>query len=207
MCARDIGTTCGKGLWRGLTFTLILGLAASGGAALIIEDFEDDNIPGAPGFASSVFNHNILGPNSFLTAPFFLPPSPAHALFLGALTTDHITFSLNPGEWVSSAGVWLTGTGGGGAGVTFLGTNGNLSFATATQDQFVYVAVSPLDNLGPIIGILLGDPIPPGFGPEGMYDNVTIDVVPEPTSAGLVTVALVAAGLRRRRAASGATAC
>ncbi len=188
-----------------LTPILILAMSASLVANVIyLEDFEDDNVPGAPNFASSVFVHNVAGPNSFFTVPFFPTPSPPHAFFMGVQTTDLVTFNLNPGQTVESAEVWITATGGGVAGVTFLGSNGMMAtFQTAIQDNFQLFSVDPSHGLGDIIGVLLGDvpPSPPAPGQEAMYDNLRITVVPEPSSFALIgCVAMISSSMRRRRA-------
>ena len=170
---------------------------------IFVENFQDDVDPTFPGFDSSIFLHNIVGPNSFIDVPQnVVPPSPDHAFFMGASTTDMITFNLMAGQSVDSASIWMTGTGGGAAGVTFLGTNGSLGFTTVIQDNFQQFSVGPADNLGEITGILLGLPLPPdppGPGQEAYYDDITIHVIPEPSAVlGLASLILLALQHRRR---------
>lgn len=178
---------------------MVVTLSAMTSAALIYtEDFEDDNIPGAPGFASTVFTHAISGPNSFILAPFFPTPSPFHALFLGALTADDVTFSIAPGEKVESASLWMTGTGGGWAGVSFVGTLGTANFTTIAQDSFQFFSVDPSSGIGDIVRIVLGDG-PPLTGQEAFYDDISIGVVPEPSAVFLTAIGSAALTLRRRK--------
>jgi len=186
-----------------LAITMAHLLAASLPAAIIhTEDFEDDNVPGAPGFASTVFVHNIAGPNALITAPFFPTPSPPHALFLGAVTTDFVTFVLAPGEEVESASLWMTGTGGGWAGVSFVGSMGSVDFTTFSQDNFQFFSVDPSNGIGDVVSIVLGVG-PPISGQEALYDNISIRVVPEPGSALMVMVGLPGFAFSRRRGRPG----
>lgn len=175
----------------------------------LVEDFQDDSNPSLPGFGSSVFVHNFVGSNYLLKDPTpVIPPSPAHALFMGAATTDSVTFTLLAGQSVDSASVWMTGTGGGAAGVTFFGTNKSLDFSTTVQDSFQQFSVTPADNLGEITGILLGAPLPPlGPGQEAYYDDITIHVVPEPSALGFLPLALLAVQRYRRRLYSFSQRC
>ncbi|MBX3423105.1 MAG: hypothetical protein KF752_16230 [Pirellulaceae bacterium] len=181
-----------------LASALSLLLVANAGANVVYtEDFEHDLIPGAPGFASAIFQHNVAGLNSFFATPFFPTPSAPHALFLGALTTDSIIFTLAPGEKVQTAEVWITGTGGGWAGVTFMGTLGSVNHSTITQDLFQLFSAGPADNIGDIIGVMLGD-VPIGSGQEAMYDNLRIRVIPEPSSLAFALVGLSLVSRRYR---------
>jgi hypothetical protein len=169
-----------------------------------VEDFEDDILgPTVPGFASSIFNHNLAGPNwLFLDDSNPLPifPSPHWSMLVGAATSDLITFTLPPGKYIDYAAVWMTGTGGGYAGVTFYGQNGfTAQFGTMTQDLFQLFDTTG-SGIDKVIAIQLALPATPGFGPEGLYDNVIIQVVPEPASwalAGALAVALAYAARRR----------
>lgn len=185
--------------WK-ISFLLLLSFfLASGTRAniVLVEDFEDDINPGAAGFDTMFFDHNIVGQNWALVAPAIPLPSPPHALFLGADTTDWVTFTLGPGLWVQSAEVWMTGTGGGEAGVTFLGSIGSISFSTNAQDNLQLFSVGPADNLGEIIGVILGD-LPPLVGQEAFYDNLAITVVPEPSALALLGSILIGGCFSRR---------
>jgi hypothetical protein len=179
---------------------------------IYVEDFEDDNLGNTVGaFATAVFVHNVVGPNSFITDDNFsiaVPPSLHHQFFMGAgtggigATTDDITFVLPAGQYVTYASVEMTGTGGGAAGVTFMGDLGSASFNTTAQDLYQFFDTTSL-NLGKITQITLNFPLlpdPPGPGPEALYDDITIHVVPEPSSWILAAGALLGlAGLSRRR--------
>ncbi len=190
--------------WLAVSFLGLLLSTNANAAYIYTEDFEDDNIAGAPGFASSVFIHTVAGINSQFNqpAPIALPPSPPDVLFLGAATTDMVTFALNPGEAVESAEVWMTGTGGGWAGVTFVGSLGSRSFITnLPQDSFQLFSVSPGDGIGQIQSVILGDNIPPLSGQEAYYDDLRISVVPEP-SVGLLLATIVVGIVATRRARS-----
>jgi MYXO-CTERM domain-containing protein len=173
-----------------------------------VEDFEDDNLGNTAGdFATAVFKHNIVGANSFITddtPPLPIPPSIHHQFFMGAATSDDITFTLPAGQYVIDASVAMTGTGGGAAAVTFMGDQGSHSFTTTFQDLYQSFATTGL-NLGKITQITLNLPLlpdPPGPGPEALYDDIMIHVVPEPSSLILAAGALLGlvgiARLRRR---------
>lgn len=178
---------------------MVFAMSAKASAALVYtEDFEDDNIPGAPGFASSIFVHGIAGPNAFITTPFFPTPSPVHALFMGAQTTDNVTFTLAPGDKIESASLWMTGTGGGWAGVSFIGSLGVANFSTITQDSFQLFSVDPSSGIGDVVSIVLGVG-PPSPGQEAFYDDISIRVVPEPSTAILAAIGFTGLVLRRRK--------
>ena len=96
----------------------------------------------------------------------------------------------------------MTGTGGGSAGVTFYGTNGSFDYLVQTQDDYDYFDTAGL-NLGTITMIELNLPIYPlglpNPGPESLYDDVTIHVIPEPSTWILAAVAFASWGLIRLR--------
>lgn len=193
LCANS----CGLRLCWAATLLGIIFMSPLKAAIVYTEDFEDDNIPGAPGFASSVFSHLLSGPNAFLTVPHIVPPSPRHVLFLGAVSADSVGFTLNPGERVEAASLWMTGTGGGWSGVTFNGTLGSLNFTSFLQDSFQLVSVDPSSGIGDVVSIVLGVG-PPLQGQEAYYDDISIRVVPEASSGLLALVGLVGLRLRRK---------
>ncbi len=170
-----------------------------------LEDFEDDILGNTVGgFANAVFAHTIVGPNSFITDDSFsaaIPPSLHHQFFMGAATADDVTFLLPAGQTVDYASLWMTGTGGGAAGVTFGGTNGNATFNTVSQDLYQFFDTTGA-GIGSITSITLNLPLlpdPPGPGPEALYDDLYIHVVPEPSTVVLAVLGGVACLLGRRR--------
>lgn len=159
---------------------LFRSLVAGAVTTQFTEDFEDDSGSGAGGFAASVFSHTvftgIVAEADFpAVAPF---PSPTHALRLAA-GVDSVTFALNPGESVDHAGVWGN-TNFGAAVVEFIGTNDTLTF-TLTQGltswQFVEAASTDIGALGQPLGAITAVNL---TGLEGLFDDLTIDVVGPP---------------------------
>jgi hypothetical protein len=195
----------------GLLAFAVLASAPLARAETYLEDFEDDVLGNMVGnFAASVFMHNIVGPNSSIvddTFPLPIPPSLHHQFFMGAVTTDDVTFDLPAGKTVDYASVWMTGTGGGAAGVTFNGTLGSASFNTTSQDLYVFFDTTGA-NLGDIVSVTLNFPAPPdppGPGLEALYDDLFINVVPEPSGAMLAAGALAGLFTLTRAVAPGAT--
>jgi MYXO-CTERM domain-containing protein len=176
-------------------------------ATTYVEDFEDDVLGNmVAGYDTAVFSHLFAGTNFALTDDTFspaVPPSLHHQLFMGADTTDAVTFTLPAGSVVTYAGVWMTGTGGGRASVEFIDSNLQvLRFESLLQDSYqLFDTTGSL--LGNIVGIRLNSPPPPPFSPgmEALYDDLTITVIPEPSTGALAALALVglAAFARRRR--------
>ncbi len=175
-----------------LVFALIVGLMLSSPALSVeyVEDFEDDSNPGQPGFASEVFQHSIVPiPGSdhavWDIGDWGSPPG-GNALCLWP-ALDEITFDLGPGEYVDYAAI------------EFIDWGGATTFeVVGTLDTF---SVQPLstgwqpadtggENLGQITMIKL-------YSYEGGFDNLTINVVPEPTT--LFLLGLGAIVLRKRR--------
>lgn len=184
---------------------VVLHCAPVVGAQTYVEDFEDDILGNTvAGYATTVFTHNFAGTNFFLTDDSFspaIPPSLHHQLFMGADTTDLITFTLPAGSVVDYASLWMTGTGGGRASVEFVDANLlTLRFETLSQDVYQFFDTTG-SGLGDIIAIVLNVPPPPPFSPgmEALYDDITIHVIPEPSTGVLSIVALAGLGWRARR--------
>lgn len=179
--------------------SLLMSLAwGSAKATLITEDFQVDGNPGVPGF-DPLFDHNVdrdefgrnEGVNSSFTTSRFV--SPGHSLFIGS-GTDYITFNLDPGEYVDYAEVWLT---------SFQSNPPAYFHAIGTQGELIIEVQgtfsSPLErvdtaaaNLGEIVEIRLT-----GF--EGYFDNLGINVVPEPGTVFLFMVAGLVMAARRNK--------
>ena len=149
-----------------LLFVLMaLSLAAivQADVSIHIEDFMED---GDPGF-DPLFNHDFHGYNGQNPSWTFW----FEGILITSRTTDKITFNLDPGQTVSYASLDVTG---GGAEVRFVGVVGELNFSNVDVPGIVsYEANS---EIGPIVAIELSSW-------EGVFDNVTIHVVPEPSAA------------------------
>jgi len=158
-------------------------------SVLYVEDFEDDSNPSLPGFASEIFQHNIVpipgvGYAVWEISDIVSPPS-GNALNLWP-ALDEITFDLGPGEYVDYASIDFADWGGG---TTFrvIGTLGTYSAFAPMQGWGSANTDEPI--FGQITMIKLSS-----F--EGGFDNLTINVVPEP--ATLLLLGLGAALLRKR---------
>ena len=100
---------------RDIAFTLVLGIVLSCqvSGAQYVEDFADDVNPTVGGFASQVFQHTILPPESGSPGDAIWNFGTNHGLYLVLQPAiDEITFSLAPGEYVSYASVKLLNEGG-----------------------------------------------------------------------------------------------
>ncbi len=154
-----------------LTATAMLVAAVLQGRALAglwVEDFED-------GFDSR-FNHELTGFFSFETFAFV---SPTHSLGLEP-GTDSITFDLARDEFISYASVWFMNNCGGPCTTgEFVGTLGSQSFDSMVgYPEWEFVDTTGLD-LGLITEIRLS-------ASHSIFDDVSVNVVPEPGSAFFV---------------------
>ena len=178
-----------------LFFVLIISLVLSSpaGAALYVEDFEYET-PAQNDFANGVFQHSILPPAGgqpgsewwLITNDFVNPPPiSGNALFL-APAIDEITFDLGVGEYVNYAAI------------DFVDWGGNTTFEVIGTLDTYSVSILPGNwtsadtsgqNLGQITMVKLSSY-------EGAFDNLTINVVPEP--ATFLLFGFGAAFLRKR---------
>ena len=154
-----------------LTVTAMVGGAFLQGhalAALWVEDFE--------GGFDSRFNHQVTGSLFFETFAFV---SPTHSLGLEP-GTDSITFDLARDEFVSYARVWfMNSCGGPCTTVEFVGTRGGQSFDSMVgYPEWEHVDTAGLD-LGHITEIRLS-------ASQSIFDDVSVNVIPEPGSVLLV---------------------
>jgi hypothetical protein len=152
--------------------------------AILVEDFEDG---GAGGF-DPAFKHQLLP----------VPPNTeAYWELDGAVlwlypAIDEVTFNLAPGQHVEWASVTLVDHDPGGSitGVEFVGTAGSVTFPAVQVGVEETYDTTGL-NLGEIQMIRLASY-------EGWFDDLTIDVVPEPATAMLLALTGLALPRRRR---------
>jgi hypothetical protein len=72
------------------------------------------------------------------------------------------------------------------------------NFSTITQDSFQLFSVDPSSGIGDVVSIVLGVG-PPSPGQEAFYDDISIRVVPEPSTAILTAIGFTGLVLRRRK--------
>ena len=148
-------------------------------AGLWTEDFE--------GGFDSRFNHQITGS---LYLETFASVSPTLSLGLEP-GTDLITFHLEEGQFISYASVWFMHNGGEPSRTTveFVGTDRSKTFEPLVgYPEWEFVDTTGLD-LGHITEIRLS-------ADQSIFDDISVNVVPEPTTAFLV---LLGAWIFRRK--------
>ena len=160
------------------------------GPALAV--LEVDNFDAAPsgGFNNPLFNHSVGVPPESPTWEFWgNHVSPPYSLALWP-ATDTVTLDLNPGEYADYAGVWMTSNNAP-AEFEVIGTL-DTYYASIPDGAWTWFDTASVD-LGQIIQIRL-------LGYESSFDDLTINVVPEPSTLSLVVcTVLVGAGVVRRR--------
>ncbi len=176
-----------------LFFVLIISfiLSSPAVAEIYVEDFNYEK-PDQNDFTNEVFHHNIM-PIGILDIPVWdisdewLPPS-GNALDLWP-AIDEITFDLAPGEYVNYASIEFCDY----ANSTIFEVTGTLGKCTAEifwNGGAWQTANTSGQPLGQITMIRL-------ISSEGAFDNLTINVLPEP--ATLLLFGFGTAFLRKRR--------
>ena len=143
---------------------LSLCTAVQADVSIHIEDFMED---GEPGF-DPLFNHDFHGYNGQDPSWTFW----FERILIYSQTTDEITFNLTSGQSVAYASLDITG---GGGEVHFVGSDGELSFSNDDMPEIVTYEANR-NEIGSIVAIKLSSW-------QGVFDNVTIHVVPEPSAA------------------------
>jgi len=195
---------------RTLFLVLIMGLALSCQvlARQYVEDFEDDSNPSSPGFAAQIFQHTILPPAGGQPGDedwrFGDVAGRRPYVFIIEPGIDEITFSLAPGEYVDYASVKLANYSMGETVFEAIGTSGTYSFTNSDHldpvEPFEFWPFTDTSgaNIGQIAKIRL-------ISDHGAFDNLTINVVPEPATflllglGGLALRRYSGQALRRKR--------
>jgi len=178
-----------------LFFMLIICLILSSPASAIqyIEDFEYDK-PDQNDFINGLFQHSIKSKTP-LNRPYWditdivIPSPPSGNFLLLAPAVDEITFALDPGEYVDFVSIEFCDY----ANSTIFEVTGTLGRYTSEifwNDGIWESTDTSGQPLGQITMVRL-------ISSEGGFDNLTINVVPEPAS--LLLFGLGAAFLRKRR--------
>ena len=175
-----------KPLLRSVCVWCILSVSVWAVGETITEDFEGLDTSSTE-FSHGIFNHSI---NSSSSWDFYIHAEANQHLALFDGGSDKITFSLNPGQYVEYAQIdyidWD-----GDSYVEFQGTAGTYKVFGTGGDWDTWDSISTSGrNLGQITSITL-------FSNEGSFDNLSVNVVPEPTSLGFLL--LGAWGLKRRK--------
>ena len=166
---------------------LLMPFAARGGT-IIVEDFED----GAAGGYDPFIDYQLVSPGepvARLVNDFISPPG--HILFLSRNTVARLTFNTTPAQSIASASVDFGDSSGGGAAtvVEFVGEDGVGQFSRKNAPMTT-VDTTGL-GLGRIVQVNLYGSL------ESMFDNIVLEVVPEPR--GLVLIGMTAVLLTCRK--------
>ncbi len=187
---------------RCVLIILVLALSCPVLGTLYVEDFEDDSNPSLPGFSSQIFQHTILPPLGGLPGDenwFFGDNDGRHPYYL-ALNPgiDEVTFSLGADEYVDYASVKLINWSIGETVFEAIGTLGTYSVTISDfYDPSESLSSWPFTdtsgaNIGKIEKIRL-------ISDHGAFDNLTINVVPEPTTFLLFALGGLMLGRKHRR--------
>jgi hypothetical protein len=190
----------GEDLVRKLTLLILLWHGVNAGSAsaatIVVEDFE----AGGMGAFDPQFKYEFASSTTplatlvrrFQTEDFFL--------FLGRNTTATVTYPTLPGQYVRYASLQLSDSSGGGnpTFVEFIGLLGAAEFSAKNSHVLATVSTHGL-NLGPIAEIRLRGSL------ESSFDNITLEVVPEPASISLFGFAILVAAARINRFRAAAT--
>jgi hypothetical protein len=146
-----------------------------------IDEFEYAKPATTSFVAEGVFQHNIVPIPTANHVGWDIDDWPTHdgnSLDLYP-AIDEVTFLLGPGEYVEYASVDLV-NGGGSNSFEAIGTQGSYMVQDTPFLQW-QTADTTGENLGQIIMVKL-------LAYEGAFDNLTINVVPEPFSLGLMGI-------------------
>jgi hypothetical protein len=167
----------GLALLSVLSFPIAVRLDA---AAVVVEDFE---VGANSGF--DPFFHYSFSNDTFRIIPDFVTDS-GHFLFLGRSNVGTVTFNITAEQHVDVASIDVGDRSGGGAAtrVEFVGSLDSAEFSIHNSGPLTLDTTGL--NLGPISQIRLLGSL------ESTFDNLTLSVVPEPSSIGLALCCAVA---------------
>lgn len=173
----------------------ILGMLLTTSAAAVqyVDDFEYDK-PASNSFTNGVFRHNIvpIPPAGSLvwdvTDYGSCPTGTALNLWPAA---DEITFDLSPGEYVNHVGFNAADWGGDSIAVVVGDQSQQISMSLVGSNWEWFTFDADQLGIGKITLLWL-------VSYEGGFDNITINVVPEPSTIAFLTMGFLSI-MRRRR--------